>query len=338
MNLSVIVPIFNERKYIESCLNSIIDALNEIDSYELLLCDGGSTDGTLEVLNEYAKRYSFIRIMDNPHRVQVHALNIMLDVCCGEYVVRCDAHSSYPNRYFSILVNALKNDGGIGNIGLPTETLPGDDSNKSIAISINLNSKFGVGISHRTTSLKLGEIVNVDTVLFGAWRRSVFDKVGLFDENYIRGQDYEHNIRIRKSGFRISQICSDEVVKYYTRNEYRKLFNMMKQYASVKPLIMRDHKIIPNFRSLIPFGFYLTMLIFIVFGFLNFGLILALTYLFSAFFFSAYECFKRALPVKMCFLVFFGYLVQHAGHAFGMLVGLKNIIFRKGTINWGGTR
>ena len=64
MKLSIIIPCYNESLYISKCLDSLLD--NDFsDEYEILIIDGGSTDGTLSIIDNYTFKYNFIKIVHN---------------------------------------------------------------------------------------------------------------------------------------------------------------------------------------------------------------------------------------------------------------------------------
>lgn len=333
-DISIIIPTFNEEKFIGKCLDSILVQDFEGLSYEIIVADGDSQDNTPQLLKEYAERYPQVKLMVNSQRYQVYALNQMIAVASGEVIIRCDAHAEYADGYFSFLAKYLIDHRDVGNLGSHVQTVAAEDGLVARVVSIALHSKFGVGISHRTM-FSDGE-KDVDTVLFGAWRKEVFDSVGLFDTNFIRGQDVEHNLRIINSGLRVVQVAGPKVT-YYARNSMSKLFNMMKQYASVKPLLFRKHRVFPNVRSFIPMALFLTLLGSLLAGFWFFISFFAL-YLSAAALFSWYEThIKAKLGLVEWMLLSCCYLVQHSGHAYGMIVGSWSALRAKNIV-WGNTR
>ena len=68
--LSILIPCLNEVKYITSCLDSLIENDFNHNNYEILIIDGGSTDGTLDILNKYLEKYAFIKIIKNPKKTK----------------------------------------------------------------------------------------------------------------------------------------------------------------------------------------------------------------------------------------------------------------------------
>lgn len=260
--VSIIVPTHNEADFIQRCLDSILVGCQGL-SAEILVIDGMSTDQTRDILQKYVESHG-IKLIDNKEIYQVYALNIGVTQSRGRFIIRCDAHSEYPPAYIKNLISYLEEDkcGLIGNVGSPYKTTTSAQSKLSKGVSLAMASKVGVGLSHRTSST-IASPLEVDTLLFGAWRRDIFERVGLFDTNYIRGQDYEHNLRIRECGLKVVMVPG-EPFEYYTRPTFAKLRKMVFQYAYVKGQLIRKRKKLPNTRSLLPlafFSFVLTSLI-----------------------------------------------------------------------------
>lgn len=207
--VSVIVPIRNEEKYIEKCIESIIGQSYPKDRMEVLLVDGISKDNTRKIIERYVGRYRSIRLLDNPEKNVPAALNIGIKASKGDVVVRLDAHAYYDRDYISKCVDTLDKVDAY-NVGGPIQTLPGDNTIKAKAIALATSHPFGVGNSQFRTS---SDAKYVDTVPFGAFRRAIFDKVGLFNERLLRNQDIELNSRIRRSGGKI--FLNPEIKSYY---------------------------------------------------------------------------------------------------------------------------
>lgn len=98
--LSVICPVYNEIKYIDACIQSILLQDYTKENVEILFVDGMSTDGTRDSINEYARSYPFIRLVDNPKRIVPIAMNIGIRASKGDIIIRLDAHALYPTNYF----------------------------------------------------------------------------------------------------------------------------------------------------------------------------------------------------------------------------------------------
>lgn len=216
--ISVIIPIYNEKEHIRRCLDSILRSDFDKERMEVLLVDGGSTDGTLEIIGEYRKRYPFIRLLPNPDKIVPKAMNIGIEAASGEYIVRLDAHASYPEEYFSRLVRYHR-ELDADNVGGVIRTAVRRETPVAHAIRNVLSDRLGVGSAFRSG---VREISEVDTVPFGCYRKEIFDKIGPYDERLVRNQDIELNKRLKKAGGRIFLVPDIECT-YYARDTYQAL-------------------------------------------------------------------------------------------------------------------
>lgn len=217
--LSVICPIYNEEKYIRGCIDSILTQDFPKDNLEVIFADGMSTDRTREIVEEYSKEYSWIKLIDNPDRIVPPALNKAISASKGEIIIRLDAHASYPANYFTALVNAIDTYDA-DNVGAVCKTDVLNKTPKALAIRAVLAHPLGVGNSAFRTGIDMAK--EIDTVPFGCWKRAVFDMYGYFDERLIRNQDIEFNKRIHRGGGKI-YIIPDTYSTYYARETFGKL-------------------------------------------------------------------------------------------------------------------
>lgn len=330
MMLSIIIPTYNEEDYIVDTLSSIINATIPWD-YEILLIDGNSTDNTLNLVEKLTDGISNFHILNNPKRMQVYALNIGIKESKGDIIVRCDAHSVYPKKYFLNLVNYLLDNEHvkIGNVGTPFETKNKSTTEITKGLQDAMSNKIGVGDSHRTNT-GLEKEKEVDTLLFGAWRKSVFDDVGLFDEAFIRGQDYEHNLRLKDKGYKVMQVPGEPFL-YFTRSSFKKLAKMIYQYAYVKGQLLSIRKKPVNVRSLIP---VLSLLIFTLVALADrqIAFILILIY-FTVAIIQAVKNFITHKSVLRSVSLFFSFPVMHSSHALGFIAGYLKTQFSKDKSN-----
>lgn len=231
--LSVVCPIYNEEKYIAACIDSVLLQDYPREDMEVIFADGMSTDATREIVASYTARYPFIRLIDNPERRVSQGMNHAIRASRGDVVIRLDAHAEYPSNYFSRLVEALA-ELGAENVGGVCITLPCAETDTSRAIAAVLSTPFGMGNS--TFRVGTDRIKEVDTVPFGCWHRSLFDRIGFFDTDLIRNQDDEFNGRIIRHGGRIF-LLPDVQIKYYARDKIKKVARMFYQYGLFKPLV-----------------------------------------------------------------------------------------------------
>jgi glycosyltransferase involved in cell wall biosynthesis len=246
--VSIIIPCRNEERYIAACLDSILASEYPADRLEILVADGQSNDGTRSILVRYAALHPKIVLLDNPRGTTPAGLNVAIRAASGEIVIRMDAHVLYPPDYIPRLVAGLR-ESGADNVGGVLETVPADGSPTARAIAIGLSHRFGVGNSYFRTGITVPR--DVDTVPFGCYRREVFDRIGLFDEELIRNQDDEFNFRLITSGGRVL-LLPDVLCRYFARRSFRQLARMYYQYGYFKPLVVRKVGRVMTVRQLIP--------------------------------------------------------------------------------------
>ena len=322
--VSVIIPVRNEEKYIAGCMESIVSQTYSKACMEILLVDGLSDDGTRQIIKSYVDKYPYIRILDNDKRIPPTALNIGIRASKGDIIVRMDAHTKYDRDYITNCVEVLRQVVA-DNVGGPIVTMPGDDTVVARAIAVATSNSFGVGNSKFRTSQKAQY---VDTVPFGAFRKQVFDRVGLFNERLIRNQDIELNARIRKAG---GKIYLDPRIRsyYYNRTTLKSLWiqnfrngmwNIFTHAVSGNPLSMRHY--IPLFFVLCLIGGTCS-LFFSPFGLFFLGPVI-LSHLFASLFFSVRLGLKhgRRLIVPLV-AVFF---TLHFSYGYGSFWGLLKVI------------
>lgn len=315
--VSIIVPIRNEEKYINKCIQSIFKQDYPFENIEVIFVDGLSEDKTNEIVREYVEKYpGKIKLLNNPNKTVPYAMNIGIEDSVGEYIVRLDAHSEYSSDYISMCISTIeKTDAdNVGGLAITRgHGLIGD------AFAKVLSSKFGVGNSGFRTNASSGYC---DTVPFGTFKRETFLKYGLYDERLIRNQDYELNYRIRKSGGKI-YLNSDIELTYYCRNT---ISGILKQsYENGKWNVITS-KLCPgsmSIRHFIPLFFLLSLMILpilmvftSVFGWLfaiELGLYFTLATLFSI---------KIASKVSKTFLILILFPIFHISYGWGSLFGL----------------
>ncbi|MGH7528934.1 MAG: glycosyltransferase family 2 protein, partial [Gemmatimonadales bacterium] len=249
--VSVILPCRNEARYIAACLDSILAAAYPLTQLEVLVVDGLSDDGTRDIVARYAAAYAQIRLLDNPGRIVPTALNIGIGAASGAVIARMDAHVVYPPDYLPRLVRALT-ESGVDNVGGCIVTLPADRTAAAQAIAIALSHPFGVGRSPFRVGARSARLV--DTVPFGCYRRDVFARVGLFDEELVRNQDDEFNHRLVSRGGRVL-LVPDVVSYYYARGSFAQVARMFYQYGAFKPLAARKVGRFMTLRQLVPAAF-----------------------------------------------------------------------------------
>jgi len=324
--VSVIIPCFNEEKYIRSFIENMLQQDYPGDHLEVFIVDGMSSDRSREIIGEYHTRYPYIQLLLNEKRFVPFALNLGIKKSQGEVIIRMDAHSHYPSNYISKLVSSLHTLEA-DNVGGIWITKPAIDSAKANSIAVAQSSAFGVGNSYYR--LGVSEVKKVDTVPYGCFRRSLFDRFGLFDEELLRNQDDEFNARIIEHGGSI-YLIPDVAITYYARPDISSLVRMFFQYAYFKPLVNRKLKKPATLRQFVPPLFVLFLLVgwmsvFISPALSGIYLICAGSYLLANLFFTI----RSISAYRKGYLLFFLpwiFFLQHLSYGTGYLAGIINFV------------
>ena len=235
-SISIILPCRNEVRFLGACLDSILASDYQQERFEILVSDGMSTDGTRELVANYQRTFSNVRLIDNPARVTPAGLNRAIEASKGEVIVRLDAHSTIAPDYLSKAVGYLEQNQA-DNVGGAMHTVARDRGWFAKAIRVALSHPFGVGDSHFRTEDPGGSPRWVDTVFGGCWKREVFDRVGKFNEHLARGQDMEFNLRLTKAGGRIL-LAPDMRSYYFARATYLEFVKHNPDFAIREPPLL----------------------------------------------------------------------------------------------------
>ena len=246
---SVIVPCRNERRYIEGfCAGVLKQALPDGWGVQLIVADGQSDDGTRDLLAALAAADPRIEWLDNPGRIVSTGLNRALALARGEVIVRMDVHTEYAGDYIAQCLAALESTGA-DNVGGPWHAQPDADAGPmQQAVAAAFQSRWVAG---GAASRRLDFDGWVDTVYLGCWPRASFDRFGGFDENLVRNQDDEHNLRISQGGGRVWQSSRIRSV-YRPRARLGQVFRQYLQYGYWKPFVMKKHGQPASLRHLVP--------------------------------------------------------------------------------------
>ena len=235
IQLSIVVPCRQEATAIRPFLESILENDYPQDQLEVLIVDGMSDDGTREVVEAFARQHPRIRLLDNPEQITPCALNIGIRQAKGQIIMRMDAHYEYPPDYISTLVDWLGRS-GVDNVGGMVVMHPANDGPLARAIAAAVAHPFGIGNAYYR--IGASQPRRVDTVPFGCYRREVFDRVGLFDEELVRNQDIELNLRLIREGGSIL-LVPGVVIAGQARQSFSKLVRTYFQYAYFNALVVR---------------------------------------------------------------------------------------------------
>jgi len=323
--ISIIIPTRNEEKYLKQCLLSIVKSMSSAIEAEIFVIDGKSNDNTVEIVKEITQIYPNIQILINKHQTTPYAINLGIEKSTGDYIFIISAHAKYPADYFVKLVSWAKKlkAEAVGGV-LETRTL--DNTQKSKAIQFVLSNKWGVGNALFRTGVN--KVCEVDTVAFGCYHKSVFEKFGLFNTELTRNQDIEFNLRIKNGGGKIF-LVPDVKATYFARNNFSAfannnfkngLWNIFTIYYT------RNFKAL-SLRHFVPLGFVLSIIIPVILSVFYFPFIflsLSILLIYLCFITTIFFGFK---PKNMnLFYVLASFLILHFSYGAGSLLGTIKVL------------
>lgn len=317
VEVSVIVPVYNEEKYIGRCIETVLKQDYNKKRIEVLLVDGASTDKTCEIILSYCHKYPFIHLLHNPNKTVPYAMNIGIRQALGEYVVRLDAHSEYADDYISKCMEYLEKTKA-DNVGGPTIARGKDNMQKVIAASYS--SAFALGWGGQYKFCCEGY---VDTVFLGAYKKETLLRIGLYDEKFSCNEDDELNYRIIKNGGKIFMTPAIRSI-YYPRNSLKELFVQYYRYGKWKVAVIRKHGKPARISHLIPVSFVCFNILGIVMSFLSivrwiYGLVVIFYWLINLYFSITN---KHVSGVKNKFMLCLVHFVLHVSYGLGFFKGL----------------
>jgi succinoglycan biosynthesis protein ExoA len=257
-SVSIIMPVLNEEKYIEKCLNSITSQSYK-NIFEIMVLDGMSTDRTREIVSELRSRDKRIKLIDNPQKIQSEAMNMGIKLATGDIIIRVDAHALYEDKYVENCVLKLNclNSSNVVNVGGPTYLIESGNYVENSIVYLH-ESKFGIGVAKFRQKDYEGF---VDTVWNGAFWKWVFGEVGLYNVKLYRSEDNDMNNRITKRGYRIYQ--SKDIISYYRpRTSIKKVLKQNFENGVAIGTALIDNKSIVRIRHLVPVCFLVSIVLF----------------------------------------------------------------------------
>lgn len=245
-SVSVVMPVRNESDYIGKSLRAVLAQDCGAERVEVLVADGCSTDGTREIVQDFARRFPSVRLVDNPGRIVATGLNRVIAEARGEIIVRVDGHCEIAPDYVRRCIAHLRS-GEAEGVGGPLETV--GETAVARVIARAMSSWFGVGGAPFRVRTK-GTML-VDTVAFPAYTREVMERAGPFDEELVRNQDDEYNYRLREMGARVL-LAEDVRSRYYSRSSLKALWKQYLQYGYWKVRVMQKHPRQMRLRQFVP--------------------------------------------------------------------------------------
>ncbi|REE98368.1 glycosyltransferase family 2 protein [Thermomonospora umbrina] len=242
--VSVVMPVLNEERHLADAVEAILDQ-DYPGELELVLAVGPSRDRTQEIAEKLAAGDPRVIVVANPTGRTPQGLNIAIKASQYSIVVRVDGHSLLPADYVRAAVETMEETGAdnVGGVMAAEGVTPFEK-----AVARAMTSKIGVGAARFHTGGEAGE---VETVYLGTFRRSALDRVGGYDETFVRAQDWEMNHRIRQTGGLV-WFTPRMRVTYRPRPDLRSLARQYFHTGRWRRVVGREHQGTLNLRYLAP--------------------------------------------------------------------------------------
>jgi succinoglycan biosynthesis protein ExoA len=256
--VSVILPVFNEERLIESVLQSILDQEALDFDLEILVVDGNSRDGTTKTVSRTASADPRIRILVNEMQKTPYALNIGLCEAKGEYVCILGAHAIYDRDYISVCLGELMTHGAVGCSGR-VMTRPANNTLQARLVAWAFAHPFGSSAK----SFRTQREGFVDSVAYPVMFKKALLDSGGYNENLIRNQDNDMNQRLRAQGHKL--FCTWKTqCNYYASGKYGKTLYYAFRNGFWNLLSHHENSSSMGVRHFVPFVFLSALIVLFV--------------------------------------------------------------------------
>ena len=242
------IPTLNEATHIEACLRSLMQGAPALSRVSFVIADGGSTDGTQDIVRSLARSFPNLALVVNPDRLQSAALNL---VAFGHalpkhrFLVRCDAHSIYPPDYVLKVVESL-----VAREASSLVTAMDAVGEKPFqrAAAWAADSLLGSGGSAHRGGRRSGW---VDHGHHAGFRLDWFRGIGGYDPTFSHNEDAEFDHRL---GLASGCVWLDAEIRiaYSMRDSWAKLVRQYWNYGRGRARTVRKHRMRPRLRQMLP--------------------------------------------------------------------------------------
>lgn len=240
----VIIPCLNEAAH----LGALVDGLRHaVASHggRIVIVDGGSDDGSIEIAESLAFRHPNVHLLRNPAKLQSAGINAAIRAFGRghSHLIRIDAHARYPDDYVDVLLDeAAKTGAASVTVGMIAE---GDSLLQRVA-AITQNAKIGNGGSaHRAR----GRGAWVDHGHHALMEIAAFEEVGGYDPSFSHNEDAELDHRLRAAGHRIWLTAATQI-GYFPRDSFSALARQYFNYGFGRARNLLKHRSRPRLRQL----------------------------------------------------------------------------------------
>jgi succinoglycan biosynthesis protein ExoA len=256
--ISVIVPVRNEAMFIEGTLRQLLAQDYDPRQFEVLVADGGSTDATRDIVAALQRRHANLRLLANAGRWSSAGRNVAVQAARGDVLLLVDGHCDLDNpHYLADLADAFEQSGAacVGR-PQPLDVAGADPVQRAVALA--RASRLGHHPASHIYSDLEGFVPPQSVAI--AYRRVVFETVGLFDESFDACEDVELNHRVAKAGLPC-WFTPKVRVSYHPRDTLAGLCRQMFRYGRGRARLLRKYPETFSVGGFIPAAFLLGLAI-----------------------------------------------------------------------------
>lgn len=243
-----VIPALNEARHIETCIRSLMAGSPQLRAVPLTVADGGSTDDTVAIVEGLKGEFPNLSVMHNPKRLQSAALNLAAEMQvtpATRIIVRCDAHSIYPENFILDVAQSLVN-AGAASLVIPMDAVGETCFEKGNAWIVDTPLGSG-GAAHRGGKASGW----VDHGHHAGFSLEWYKNIGGYDETFAANEDAEYDARLAKAGGRIF-LDSAIRIRYIPRGSVTRLAKQYHGYGKGRARNARKHGTKLKLRQSVP--------------------------------------------------------------------------------------
>jgi succinoglycan biosynthesis protein ExoA len=242
----IVIPTLNEARHIAGLLEGLLPEAEALDA-RIIVADGGSDDGTLDIVDEFARRSRRVELLPNPKRIQSAAINLAVERNGAgvDYVIRVDAHGAYPPDYCRVLVREAQ-ERGVDSVVVPMRTVGTSLFQRAVATA--QNSVVGTGGSEHRTGRSGRFVAHGHHALMSI---PAYVAVGGYDETFRHNEDAELDYRLTQAGYRI-WLTDATTMTYFPRASVTGLSKQYFGYGRGRARNLLKHRMRPRLRQMLP--------------------------------------------------------------------------------------
>jgi succinoglycan biosynthesis protein ExoA len=241
--VSVVMPVLNEARDVERLLLEVLNQIPPPGGFEVLVADGGSTDGTRAIVADLAVKWPSLTLLDNPGRLSSSGRNVGARAARGKYLLYLDGHCFVPRQDYLVRLVDLFETTGAACLCRPQPLYCGTEGGWARSIATARHSWLGHDVG---SDIYGGAPGFTDPRSAGAaYRTEVVVQLGGYDERFDACEDVEFNCRVRMAGLQAYR-HPDLEIGYRPRTTLGGLFRQIRRYGRGRArLFAKHHHVVP---------------------------------------------------------------------------------------------